>query len=146
MGSDAKVAGVSAVGIQQFNTEECYRRLLSREPILERVIEKGEELRGCHVREGDSPWIQIELKDERILMGLQVETLMNVGQTEHLTVWASEDGKKWREVAKAEWVRKRYRFDLNRKNVKAKFLRIGREPGCRKDDAFGLHKVLIYGK
>ena len=39
----------------------------------------------------------------------------------------------------------RFRFDLRGKNIKAKYIRIGREPGFMKDWFF-LNKVLIYGK
>ena len=38
-----------------------------------------------------------------------------------------------------------FRFDLIFKNIKAKYIRICREPGFMKD-CFFLNKVLIYGK
>ena len=38
-----------------------------------------------------------------------------------------------------------FRFDLNGKNIKAKFIRIGREPGFL-NEYFNLNKVLIYGR
>ena len=48
-------------------------------------------------------------------------------------------------VAQEDRELQRYRFDLRNKNIKAKFIRIGREPGFN-EDYFALNKVLIYGK
>ena len=65
--------------------------------------------------------------------------------SEHLRIWTSEDGEKWHEVAKDDVIRSRYKFDLRGKNVKAKYIRVGREPGFKKD-FFSVNKILVYGK
>lgn len=57
----------------------------------------------------------------------------------------SDDGIHEREVYKDERGIRLYRIDLRKKNVKAKYIRIGREPGVSSDH-FRINKVLIYGK
>ena len=120
--------------------------MLSRESTIARAIDKGEDVKGFHTQREDSPWVILELENKSQITGLQIERFKYEGQTQHLIVRTSEDGKRWREVAKDEQTRHRYRFDLQKKNVKAKYIWIGREPGFRKNDAFALDKVLIYGK
>jgi hypothetical protein len=57
----------------------------------------------------------------------------------------SDDGVNEREVFKDERNIRLYRVDLAKKNIKAKYIRIGREPGTN-GARFCLNKILIYGK
>ncbi|MCQ2107008.1 MAG: SUMF1/EgtB/PvdO family nonheme iron enzyme, partial [Fibrobacter sp.] len=143
LGDGAKIKDLSS---SQMDWTEGQRRMLSRESTIARAIDKGEDVKGFHTRPEDSPWVILELENKSQITGLQIERFTYEGQTQHLIVRTSEDGKRWREVAKDEQTRHRYRFDLQKKNVKAKYIWIGREPGFRKNDAFALDKVLIYGK
>ena len=79
------------------------------------------------------------------ITGVQIDVFRSQMHTEHLRIWTSEDGKNWSEVAKDDVVRSRYKFDLSGKDVKAKYIRIGREPGF-KPDWFAVNKILVYGK
>ena len=113
--------------------------------VIEREVDKDEDLRGCHTQHEDSPWIQIELDQKRTISGIQVDVLRWTKFARHLRIWRSDDGKKWIEIAKEDRELHRYRFDLTRRNVKTKYLRVGREPGFI-NEWFSLNKVLIYGK
>jgi len=99
------------------------------------VIDNHEDLRGFFTGKEDAPWIQLNLNKRYQVTGLQIDALPNwmYNVARHIRVWTSEDGKTWREVAAENQRKHRYRFDLQRKNVTAKFIRIGREPGFMKD-------------
>lgn len=115
--------------------------LLSREP-----AKAGEAGRAFLTESEAAPWVEIRLPKKDHLAGLVVETLANRNFTAHLTVWISEDGEHWREVAKCERTLGRYRIDLRgRTTAAAKYVRIGREPG-HVVSPFALHKVRLYGK
>ena len=99
----------------------------------------------CFFREGRGKG-RGELAQRTTLAGAVIETYASRGQTANLTVWISDDGKRWREIAKADRVLGRYRFDFKGKNAnRVKYVRVGREPG-HGVDSFGLHKVWLYGK
>ena len=89
--------------------------------------------------------MMIELDAARTITGLQIDVFKDWWVVRHLCVWISDGSKEMRLVAKEDRERQRYRFDFQGKNIKAKYIRIGREPGFKKDWFF-LHKVLIYGK
>lgn len=146
LGDYAKVTDMSSMHEPQWrNTPERHKLLLSRESVIEREMDKNEDLRGCHTQREDSPWVQIELDQKRIIAGIQVDVMRWIHFARHLRIWMSDDGKKWVEIAKEDRELHRYRFDLTRKNVKTKYLRVGREPGFI-NEWFALNKVLIYGK
>ena len=60
-------------------------------------------------------------------------------------VQVSEDGEKWQTVAKETENRETYRIDLRDKALRAKFVRIQRTPGAKKD-VYHFSKILVYGK
>ena len=128
-----------------FNTAKRWALVISNEPVLVRE-RGGEDLRGCCTRKEKSPWVQLTLESAMTITGIQVDVFRSQGHTEHLRIWTSEDGEPpWREVAKDDVVRSRYKFDLRDKNVKAKYIRVGREKYFRKD-YFAVNKILVYGK
>ena len=110
-----------------------------------REFDLDEDLRGVLTEREDSPWVQIELDSIRSISGIQIELFRFTEHTRHLRVWVSDGSKEMRLVAKEDRLLRRYRFDLRGKNVKAKYIRIGREPGFVNDN-LSLNKVLIYGK
>lgn len=122
-------------------TPERKAMLVSRDPAI-----LGDRGRAFLTQEEDAPWVQLELAQRTTLAGAVIETYASRGQTANLTVWISDDGKRWREIAKADRVLGRYRFDFKGKNAnRVKYVRVGREPG-HGVDSFGLHKVWLYGK
>ena len=131
------------------NTLDRFTRMLSRENLMERILDERQydETFGFHTQNEDSPWIQLNLGKQRTITGIQVDAICVhcYHRALHLRIWWSDDGKVWHEAAKEDQRKHRYRFDFQRKNVKAKFLRIGREPGFMKD-WFCLEKILVYGK
>ena len=131
----------SELNPEKWCTFERKAMLVSREPAI-----PGERGRAFLTQEEDAPWVQLELAQRMTLAGAVIETHASRGQTAHLTVWISDDGKRWREIAKADRTLGRYRFDFKGKNAnRVKYVRIGREPGHGPDN-FSLHKVWLYGK
>ena len=145
LGKKAKVSGLSSNVGPVHNSEERYKLLLSRENVIVREKDKFEDLTSAYTTREDAPWVQIELGQVCTLTGLQVELFRNFHFARHLRVWVSAGGKEMPLVAKEDRQLQRYRFDLQGKNIKAKYIRIGREPGFMKE-CFCLNKVLIYGK
>ena len=141
LGDIAKVSKLSSYQ-PGFNQDEKLKLLLSLEPT---IIHNHDEMRAIHTRYERSPWLEVEFDSVKEIYGVQVDIYCGKHAAHHLRIWSSEDGKKWREIAKEDQLLGRYRFDLKSKKVKAKYLRVGREPGFR-EDHFWLHKVLIYGK
>ena len=94
---------------------------------------------------GDCAMKPAELAALARLAGIQVEALNWRWFTRHLRIWAADEDRKMRLIASDDRELCRHRFDLNGKNVRAKYIRIGREPGFD-DDYFCLDKVLIYAK
>lgn len=131
----------SELNPEKWCTPERKAMLVSREPAI-----PGERGRAFLTQEEDAPWVQLELAQRVTLSGAVIETHASRGQTANLTVWISDDGKRWREIAKADRTLGRYRFDFKGKNAnRVKYVRVGREPG-HGPDTFGLHKVWLYGK
>ena len=128
-----------------FNTPKRWALVVSDEPVIVPQIKRGKDLRGCHTENEESPWVELSLESEMTITGIQVDVFRAQPHTEHLRIWTSEDGEKWHEVAKDDVIRSRYKFDLRGKNVKAKYIRVGREPGFKKD-FFSVNKILVYGK
>ena len=127
------------------NTPKRWKLMFSREPTIVRHFDKGEDVRGFNTGKEDAPWVQFKLDSVRKITGMQIDVYRGTWYACPFAVWTSTDGKQWYEVHKELQERSRYRIDLNRKNVKAKFIRIGRKPGFR-NEHFSLHKILIYGK
>lgn len=127
------------------NTSDRWALLVSDEPVIVSEIKEGKDLRGCLTENEASPWVQLSLESATEITGIQVDTFRAQPYTEHLRIWTSEDGEKWHEVAKDDVIRSRYKFDLRDKSVKAKYIRVGRERGFRKD-WFSVNKILVYGK
>ena len=94
---------------------------------------------------GDCAMQPAELAALVRLAGIQVEAFNWRRFTRRLRIWAADEDKKMRLIASDDRELCRHRFDLNGKNVRAKYIRIGREPGFD-DDYFCLDKVLIYAK
>lgn len=145
IGDRAKLTEMSSREPHPANLPERHRLLLSRENTLVRTMDLGEDLRGCHTQKEPSPWILIELEKPVTLAGIQVEAFTYRWLTRHLRIWAADEDRKMRLIASDDRELCRHRFDLNSKNVRAKYIRIGREPGFN-DDYFSLDKVLIYAK
>lgn len=129
----------------EFNKPDRWKSVVSDEPVI--ILEKkdGKDLRGCHTDNEESPWVELSLEPATEITGIQVDIFRFQPHTEHLRIWTSEDGEKWHEVAKDDVIRSRYKFDLRGKSVKAKYIRVGRERGFKKD-FFSVNKILVYGK
>ena len=145
LGDKAKVVDVSSGHARGQNSLQRWQLLLSRENVIVREKDYDEDWRACHTDNETSPWVQIELDSLRTITGLQIESLRHWHLARHLRVWVSDGGKEMPLVAKEDRMLQRFRFDLQGKNIKAKYIRVGREPGFMKD-WFSLNKVLIYGK
>lgn len=145
LGDYAKVVDISSGRSRVQNSPEGWKRLLSRENVIVREKDECEDMRACHTDKEENPWVMIELDAARSITGLQIDVFKGWWVVRHLCVWVSDGGKEMRLVAKEDRERQRYRFDFQGRNIKAKYIRIGREPGFKKDWFF-LHKVLIYGK
>ena len=112
---------------------------------MKRVASSAPYVSGFHTCKEDSPWIQLEARSKISLSGIIIDKFDGIDQTEHLRVWISDDENRWLEVASENDTVHRYRLKKKKKNIKAKYIRIGRESGVRKD-RFSLDKVIIYGK
>lgn len=145
LGDHANVVDISSGRSRVQNSPQGWKRLLSRENVIVREKDECEDMRACHTDKEENPWVMIELDAARSITGLQIDVFKDWWVVRHLCVWVSDGGKEMRLVAKEDRERQRYRFDFQGRNIKAKYIRIGREPGFKKDWFF-LHKVLIYGK
>ena len=145
LGDHAKVVDISSGRSWVHNSLERWKLLLSRENVMVRHKDFGEDWRGCHTDRENAPWVQIEMDSPRLITGLQIELFQLWHTIRHLRVWVSDGSKEMRLVAQEDRQLQRFRFDLQGKNIKAKFIRIGREPGFMENHFF-LNKVLIYGK
>ena len=145
LGDHAKVVDISSGRSRVQNSPQRWKRLLSRENVIIRELDNCEDVRNCHTDNEENPWVMIELDAARTITGLQIDVFRDWWVARHLCVWISDGSKEMRLVAKEDRERLRYRFDFQGKGIKAKYIRIGREPGFMKDWFF-LHKVLIYGK
>lgn len=145
LGDVAKVAALSSRSHGEFNGESNYRRLLSRENVVVREKDEGVDTRNVHVGWEDNPWVKIELDRVHEITGFQIETFENLRRAKHLRVSVSEDGEEWKEVCAQNRELQRYRFDLREKRVKAKYIKVHRQPYFIYE-FFHLSKILIYGK
>ena len=151
IGDTAKVFRISSsVRRDSLGTETALRRMLTRESVRKFLYDNNGKDNGCecgfNTKEEDSPWIQLELEKKTQITGIQLESYpWGKCSCKEIRVWVSDDGKHEREVFADERDIKLYRIDLQKKNVKAKYIRIGREPGVN-NDSFRLDKILIYGK
>ena len=122
-------------------TEKRKTMLLSPDPAL-----PGQNGRAFLTEDESAPWVEIELARRTTLAGAVIESFQDRALTARLTVWISEDGKRWREIAKADRTLGRYRFDFKGKNAnRVKYVRVGRAPG-QEAEPFALHKVRLYGR
>jgi hypothetical protein len=150
IGDKAKVFKVSSSnGGEKGNmgTENALKRMLTRENVRIPFVEGKDQTCGWQsTRPEDAPWIQLELEKKMQITGIQLECYnTHRCSSKSIRVWVSDDGIHEREVYKDERGIRLYRIDLRKKNVKAKYIRIGREPGVSSDH-FRINKVLIYGK
>lgn len=125
---------------------ERHKKLLTPEP-----LEKNVDTRAFHTERETAPWVQIDFPDKVQIAGLVIEARGDArgngwNRSAHLVVWISDDMKTWREAARNEQNLHRYRFDLSKKMVNGKYLRIGRDSKTDRTDWFHLNKVLIYGR
>lgn len=125
---------------------ERHKKLLTPEP-----LEKNTDTRAFHTEREKMPWVQINMPEKIQVVGLVVEARGDArgngwNRSAQLVVWVSDDMKTWREVTRNEQNLHRYRFDLSKKVVKGKYLRIGRDSKTNRTDWFHLNKVIIYGK
>ena len=82
------------------------------------------------------------------LGGIVVENrcgAQNMGRQVPLEVQISDDGDSWQTVYTDEQVKSTYRVDLRGKALRAKYVRVQRRPGAKKD-VYHLSKILVYGK
>jgi hypothetical protein len=155
IGNKAKIFRTSSSVLRDsLGSENALRRMLTRESVRKFLYDNNGKDNGCecgfNTKEEDSPWIQLELEKKTQITGIQLESyaLESYARWEscrEIRVWVSDDGKHEREVFADERNVKLYRIDLQKKNVKAKYIRIGREPGVS-NHSFRLNKILIYGK
>jgi hypothetical protein len=155
IGDKAKIFRTSSSVLRDsLGSENALRRMLTRESVRKFLYDNNGKDNGCecgfNTKEEDSPWIQLELEKKTQITGIQLESyaLESYARWEscrEIRVWVSDDGKHEREVFADERNVKLYRIDLQKKNVKAKYIRIGREPGVS-NHSFRLNKILIYGK
>ena len=144
IGNMAKVYKVSSsVSEDGMGTERAQKRMLTQENVRVPFHEKKDRACGVMTKQETAPWIQIELEKKVQISGIQIESYMH--SCKELRVWVSDDGVNEREVFKDERNIRLYRVDLAKKNIKAKYIRIGREPGTDRS-RFCLNKILIYGK
>ena len=143
--SQIRLESQSSVDVLEWNSLECHKSLLSTEPVMDQIFNKRKRCYGFHTKEEPAPWVQFVLAEPRVINGIRLENLNYKGQTEHIRVWISTDGKRWREVAQENKILCRYMFDLRKKAVLAKYIRVWREAGIR-TDSFALNKILVYGK
>jgi len=125
------------------NSEKQFKRMVSRENVIVAKFEKREETAGFMTEHEDSPWIMLDLGKSQLIAGMVIDGYER--GTSHLCVWVSDDGKHEKLVDKESLQCERYRIDLQKKNVKGRYIRIGREPKIEKNWFF-LDKVVIYGK
>jgi hypothetical protein len=150
IGDKSKVFKVSSSnGGEKGNmgTENALKRMLTRENVRIPFVEGKDQKCGWQsMRPEDAPWIQFELEKKMQITGIQLECYKTHRcSSRSIRVWVSDDGIHEREVYKDERGIRLYRIDLRKKNVKAKYIRIGREPGVS-NHSFRLNKILIYGK
>ena len=140
----AKVHKVSSsVSEDGIGTERAQKRMLTLENVRVPFHEKTDRTCGLMTKSESAPWIQIELEKKVQISGIQIESYLH--SCKELRVWVSDDGVNEREVFKDERNIRLYRVDLAKKNINAKYIRIGREPGMN-GARFCLNKILIYGK
>jgi hypothetical protein len=138
----------SSYGVENGNmgTENAMKRMLSRENIRIPFMEGKDQKCGWQSKKEDAPWIQLELEKKMQITGIHLECYNTHGCSSHqMRVWMSDDGIHEREVYEDERGIRLYRVDLRKKNIKAKYIRIGREPGINSEH-FRINKILIYGK
>jgi hypothetical protein len=150
IGDKAKIFRTSSSVLRDsLGSENALRRMLTRESVRKFLYDNKGKDNGCecgfNTKEEDSPWIQLELEKKTQITGIQLESYARWESCREIRVWVSDDGKHEREVFADERNVKLYRIDLQKKNVKAKYIRIGREPGVS-NHSFRLNKILIYGK
>jgi hypothetical protein len=150
IGDKAKIFRTSSSVLRDsLGSENALRRMLTRESVRKFLYDNNGKDNGCecgfNTKEEDSPWIQLELEKKTQITGIQLESYARWESCREIRVWVSDDGKHEREVFADERNVKLYRIDLQKKNVKAKYIRIGREPGVS-NHSFRLNKILIYGK
>lgn len=95
-----------------------------------------------------SPWAMVTLAGECRVRGvLVVNRNPNVGRRRRqvpIEIQVSADGKEWNTVLSDDKVRDEYRADLGEKPAVAKYVRVRRVPGAKKD-YFHLNKIIVYG-
>jgi hypothetical protein len=101
----------------------------------------------------DKPWAQVQLLGEAELSGI---VLLNRYEYAPEMTWAvplkvsvSLDGKSWNEVASFDKVDSLFRIDLQGKGLKARFVRIERQPSkdsTQPPGRFHFRNFLVYGK
>lgn len=146
IGGMAKVFKMSSIAPNYgMGSDKAMQRMLTRENVRESWFTPGMERNECGWRSQneESPWLQIALENKLHITGLQLECYS--GNSKQIRVWVSDDGVHEREIFKDERAVKLYRVDLQSRNIKAKYIRIGRAPEG-KNDNFCLNKILIYGK
>ena len=101
-----------------------------------------------HTDGEDAPWASVMMPGMIEVTGVLLENKCG-WQNRHrqvpFEVQVSEDGEKWQTVAKETENRETYRIDLRDKALRAKFVRIQRTPGAKKD-VYHFSKILVYGK
>jgi hypothetical protein len=97
-----------------------------------------------HTQSETDPWVIVEFPDPVRISGMLIVNRpgQNAGRTKRLQVFASDDAKTWRPVAKNDDFGEQWKLDLHKKRVQAKYVKL---VGPRdKPEHFHLRNILIY--
>ena len=86
-----------------------------------------------------APWVTVELAGLVDLSGVSV-----IGAKKGMKIWLSDDGSQWRNLAQCDRDRSSWRIDLRKSDYSGKFIKVGYEPGSKKE-SLTLKKILVYG-
>ena len=103
---------------------------------------------GFHTGGEDAPWATVVLPGPVELGGILVENkcgAQNMGRQVPLEVQISDDGESWQKIYTDEQVKSTYRIDLRGRALRARYVRVQRRPGAKKE-VYHLSKILVYGK
>lgn len=101
-----------------------------------------------HTDGEEAPWAVVMMPGMIEVTGVLLENRCGA-QNRHrqvpFEVQVSEDGESWQTLCKETENRETYRIDLRDKATRAKFVRIRRVPGAKKD-VYHFSKILVYGR
>ncbi|MBR1871325.1 MAG: discoidin domain-containing protein, partial [Kiritimatiellae bacterium] len=101
-----------------------------------------------HTDGEEFPWAKVLLAGPTDVTGVLIENRTggyNASRQVPLVVEVSEDGETWSAVYTDNTVKETYRIDLRGKAPRAKYVRVSRKKGAKKE-VFHLNKILVYGR